>query len=154
MNRLKIVFCWVSLVGLAGCGTVAGLGGKDYQRDQVRGEQSVRVGVIDSVREVNIEGTRSGVGAATGGIVGGVAGSTIGQGRGSIVGAVVGALAGGVAGAATEQGVTKQKGVELTIRLDDGQYIAVTQAADETFLVGDAVKVLGSGSGSRVTRRN
>ncbi len=138
MNQLKIVFFLVSLVGLAGCGTVAGLGSKDYQRNQVRGEQSVRVGVIDSVREVNIEGTRSGVGAATGGIVG----------------AVVGAVAGGVAGAMTEQAVTKQKGLELTIRLDNGQYIAVTQATDETFLVGDAVKVLGSGNGSRVTRRN
>ncbi len=153
MKYLHIMFCWVLLAGLAGCGAVAGLGSKDYQRDQVRGEQSVRVGVVDSIREVNIEGTRSGIGAAAGGVTGGVVGSTIGQGKGSIVGAVVGAVAGGLAGAATEQAVTKQKGVELTIRLDNGQFIAVTQASDETFLVGDAVKVLGSGGASRVARR-
>lgn len=154
MNYPQIMFCLVLLAGLAGCGTVSGLGSKDYQRDQVRGEQSVRVGVVDSIREVNIEGTRSGIGAAAGGVTGGVVGSTIGQGKGSIVGAVVGAVAGGIAGAATEQAVTKQKGVELTIRLDNGQFIAVTQASDETFVVGDAVKVLGSGGSSRVTRRN
>ena len=59
-----------------------------------------------------------------------------------------------IAGAVTEQAVTKQKGLELTVRLDNGQYIAVTQAADETFVVGDAVKILGSGGTSRVTRRN
>ena len=154
MRYSKTMLGLVLLAGLTACGTVPGLGSKDYQRDQVRGEQSVRVGVIDSVREVNIEGTRSGVGAAAGGVVGGVAGNTIGQGRGAVVGAVVGAVAGGIAGAVTEQAVTKQKGLELTVRLDNGQYIAVTQAADETFVVGDAVKILGSGGTSRVTRRN
>lgn len=41
----------------------------------------------------------------------------------------------------TEQAVTKQKGVEMTIRLDNGQYIDVTQVTDESFVVGDAVKV-------------
>ncbi len=154
MNRLQAVASVILFAGLTGCGTVPGLGSKDYQREQVRGEQSVRVGVVDSIREVNIEGTRSGVGAVAGGAIGGVAGSTIGQGKGSIVGAVIGAVAGGVAGAVTEQAVTKQKGVELTVRLDNGQYVAITQAADETFLVGDAVKILGSGSASRVTRKN
>ena len=148
-----IVFAIV-LVGLAGCGTVEGLGSKDYQRNQARGEQSVRFGTIESMREVNLEGTRSGVGAAVGGVVGGVAGSTIGQGNGSVVGAVVGAVVGGVAGAVTEQAVTKQKGLELTIKLDNGNYVAVTQAADEVFADGDRVKILGSGGTTRVTRNN
>lgn len=44
----------------------------------------------------------------------------------------------------TEQAVTKQKGVEMTIRLDNGQYIDVTQVTDESFVVGDALKVRGS----------
>ena len=154
MKYSHIVFGILLMAGATGCGTIPGLGSKDYERDQVRGEQIVRVGVVDSIRDVNIEGTRSGVGAAAGGVTGGVIGSTIGQGKGSVVGAVVGAVAGGLAGAATEQAVTKQKGVELTIRLDNGQYVAITQAPDETLVVGDAVKILGSGSNSRVTRRN
>jgi len=81
-----------------------GVGGGDYSRDQARREQTVRLGAVDSVREVKIEGTRSAVGAVAGGVVGGVAGSTVGQGRGSTVGAVLGSVAGGVAGQAAEQG--------------------------------------------------
>ena len=130
----------------------SGVGGGDYSRDQARREQTVRLGVVDSVREVKIEGTRSGVGAVAGGAVGGVAGSTVGQGRGSTVGAVLGSVAGGVAGQAAEQGATRQTGLEITVKLDSGRLIAVTQAADETFKPGDRVRVLSDGATSRVTR--
>ena len=139
----------VALAMLAGC--APGLGGGTYSRDQVRHEQSVRMGFVESVREVQIEGTRSGIGPAAGAVVGGVAGSTVGQGRGSTVGAVLGSVAGGVAGQAAEQAATRQTGVEITIKLDGGRLIAVTQAADETFRVGDRVRVLSDGRTTRVT---
>src|SRR5688500_13316873 len=93
---------------LTGC--APGLGGSSYSREQARREQTVRMGVVESVREVKLEGTRSGVGPAAGAVVGGVAGSTIGSGRGSAVAAVLGAVAGGVAGQAAEQGVTSKRG--------------------------------------------
>jgi outer membrane lipoprotein SlyB len=44
--------------------------------------------------------------------------------------------------------------LELTVRLGNGQSVAITQAADDQFVVGDAVKILGSAGASRVTRRN
>ena len=135
---------------LSACAT--GVGGDDYSRDQTRREQTVRLGVVDSVREVKIEGTRSAVGAVAGGVVGGVAGSTVGQGRGSTVGAVLGSVAGGVAGQAAEQGATRQTGVEITVKLDSGRLIAVTQAADESFKPGDRVRVLSDGATTRVAR--
>jgi len=135
---------------LSACAT--GVGGDDYSRDQTRREQTVRLGVVDSVREVKIEGTRSGVGAVAGGVVGGVAGSTVGQGRGSTVGAVLGSVAGGVAGQAAEQGATRQTGLEITVKLDSGRLIAVTQAADESFKPGDRVRVLSDGATTRVAR--
>jgi outer membrane lipoprotein SlyB len=134
---------------LSACAT--GVGGDDYSRDQTRREQTVRLGVVDSVREVKIEGTRSGVGAVAGGAVGGVAGSTVGQGRGSTVGAVLGGVAGGVAGQAAEQGATRQTGLEITVKLDSGKLIAVTQAAGESFKPGDRVRVLSDGATTRVT---
>ena len=84
--------------------------------------------------------------------MGGVAGSTIGQGRGSVIGAVVGAVAGGVAGQAIEQGVTTKRGVEVTVKLDNGQMVAIMQEADETFRPGDRVRILSDGATSRVTR--
>lgn len=135
---------------LTGC--APGLGGGTYSRDQARREQTVRMGFVESVREVKLEGTRSGVGPAAGAVVGGIAGSTVGSGRGSAVAAVLGAVAGGVAGQAAEQGVTAKRGVEVTVKLDNGQMVAIMQEADETFRPGERVRILSDGSTSRVTR--
>lgn len=139
-----------ALVSLGGC--AAGTGSKDYSRAQTRGVQEVQMGVVESVREVKIEGTKTPIGAGAGAIVGGVAGSTVGGGRGSVVGATVGAVLGGVGGAAAEEAVTRDKGVEITVRLDSGRMIAVTQAADQEFRVGDRVRILSGGGVTRVTQ--
>ena len=148
----RTVAATIGLMAIALLGACAsGVGGGDYSRDDTRREQTVRLGVVDSVREVKIDGTRSGVGAGAGAVVGGVAGSTVGQGRGATVGAVLGSVAGGVAGQAAEQSATRQTGLEITILLDGGRLIAVTQAADETFKPGDRVRVLSDGATSRVT---
>ncbi len=80
-----------------------------------------------------------------------MAGSTLGSGRGSVVGTAVGAVLGGLGGAAAEEGITRQRGVEITIRLDSGRFIAVTQAADEVFNPGDRVRVLSGGGTTRVS---
>jgi outer membrane lipoprotein SlyB len=150
MNRtFAIAFIAASTLLLAGC--PAGLGGKDYSRDQARIAQEVQMGVVESVREVNIEGTKTPVGAGAGAVVGGVAGSTMGGGRGSIITTTVGALLGGVGGAAVEEAVTRQAGLEITVKLDSGRMIAITQAADEEFRVGDRVRVLSGGGTTRVT---
>ena len=123
--------------------------GSAYSRTQTRGEMHVRMGMVESVRTVTIEGTQSGVGAVAGGVIGGVAGSDIGHGKGSTVGAVLGAVLGGVAGQAIEEKTSKKDGLEITVKLDNGQIIAVTQEADEQFRAGEKVRVL---SGSGVTR--
>jgi outer membrane lipoprotein SlyB len=67
------------------------------------------------------------------------------------VGAVLGSVAGGVAGQAVEQAATRQPGLEITVKLDSGRMIAVTQAADENFRPGDRVRVLSDGHTARVT---
>ncbi len=132
---------------LAGC--AGSQSSSAYSRTQTRGEMHVRMGIVESVRTVLIEGTQSGVGAVAGGVVGGVAGSNVGQGRGSTVGSVLGAVLGGMAGQAIEEKASKKDGLEITIKLDGGQIIAVTQEADEQFHAGERVRVL---SGSGVTR--
>ena len=138
-----------AFLALGGC--ASGTGGKDYSRDQTRAVQEVQMGVVESVREVNIEGTKTPIGAGAGAVAGGVAGSTVGSGKGSVVGATLGALLGGVAGAAMEEGVTRQAGVEITVKLDSGRLIAITQAADESFKVGDRVRILSGGGTTRVS---
>jgi outer membrane lipoprotein SlyB len=130
-----------------------GLGSGDYARTQTRGVQEVQMGMVESVREVRIEGTKSGVGTGAGAVVGGVAGSRVGGGTGQIVGGVLGAVVGGVAGSAGEEGTTKQKGIEITVKLDGGRMIAVTQAAEpnEVFQVGERVRILSGGGVTRVS---
>jgi outer membrane lipoprotein SlyB len=149
MSHRLIAAGFAALATLILTGCAGSQSGSAYSRSQTRGEMSVRMGVVESVRQVAIEGTQSGVGAAAGGVIGGVAGSDIGHGKGSTVGAVLGAVLGGVAGQAIEERTSKKDGLEITIKLDSGQIIAVTQEADDQFHAGERVRVL---SGSGVTR--
>jgi len=148
-DQLKSGGVLLLVVLVAGC--AQGLGGSSYTREEARVEQNVRMGIVESVRPVQIEGTRSGVGPAAGAVVGGIAGSTVGGGRGSAAAAVLGAVAGGVAGQAVEQGTTRTNGVEVTVKLNSGALVAIVQAADETFKPGDRVRILSDGRTSRVT---
>lgn len=144
---LAAILSAITILLLSGC--AGSQSGSSYSRSQTRGEMQVRMGVVDSVRMVTIEGTQSGVGTVAGGAVGGIAGSTVGHGKGSAAAAVVGAVLGGMAGQAIEEKGSKKDGLEITIRLDSGQIIAVTQEADEPFNPGERVRVL---SGNGVTR--
>ncbi len=125
--------------------------GSVYSRDDARKTQTVRMGVVESVRLVRIEGTKTPIGTVAGGAVGGIAGSTIGHGRGSTVAAVVGAVVGGLAGAAAEEGITRKDGLEITVKLDNGTLLAVVQEADEQFHPGERVRLVESGGTTRVT---
>jgi outer membrane lipoprotein SlyB len=134
---------------IGGCATSQS--GGAYSQGQARREMSVRMGVVESVRQVKIEGNRdTPAGVIAGGAVGAAAGSNLGGGRGSDVGAIVGAVAGAVAGHAIERSVTEKAGLEITVQLDNGQMIAVTQEADEAFQPGERVRILSDGRTTRV----
>jgi outer membrane lipoprotein SlyB len=122
-----------------------------YKSSEAQREQTVRFGTVESVRQVEIQGQRSQVGAVGGGVVGGIAGSTVGHGRGSAVGAVLGGIAGGVAGNAIEEGVTRKNGLEITVKLDNGDLRAIVQEADIEFKAGQRVRLVSSGGITRVT---
>lgn len=149
MKRMGFWAVALAAILLAGCATSRS--GSVYSRGEALREQTVRLGVVESVRHVTIEGTRSGVGAVAGGAVGGIAGSEIGHGKGSQVAAILGAVGGGVAGQALEEAATRKPGLEITVKLDNGRLIAVTQEADEAFKPGERVRVLSSGGVTRVT---
>jgi outer membrane lipoprotein SlyB len=125
--------------------------GSVYSREDARKVQTVKTGVVESVRLVKLEGTKSPVGTVAGGAVGGIAGSSIGHGRGSAIGAVIGAVAGGIAGSAVEEGVTRKDALEITVKLDGGSMIAIVQEADEQFHAGDKVRIVENADTSRVT---
>ncbi len=134
---------------LGACAYPAGPG--DYRYYQ-RGEQSVRFGVVESVRDVRLTGPDTGVGGASGAALGMVAGSHVGGGSGQVAGAIGGMILGGIIGSNVERAANERPGVEVVVLLDSGRYISVVQGADEPFRAGDRVRVLSSGRGAaRVT---
>ena len=142
----------VATAMLAGCAQ-PGLGGGNYTRGQVRGEQSVRIGTVENVRDVTIDARDTGTGTLAGAAIGGVAGSTLGGGsRANAVGAIAGAVVGGIIGSAVEKNNNDRVGVEVTVRLEGGKMIAITQEKDEDFRVGDRVRILSGQGTTRVTR--
>lgn len=150
MNTTPLLLISTALV-LGACASEKG--GEVYTRDQVRQVQTFRVGVVESVHKVRIEGTKSPVGTAAGTIVGGIAGSTVGEGKGSDIGRVLGAVVGGVVGAAAEEGYTREDGAEYSIKLEDGTYISVVQAlGSEEIVAGDKVRVIENAGVARVTK--
>lgn len=151
MNRLVKISAVLTAAALILGGCASSMSGGAYSRSQARSVQEVKMGVVESVRHVKIEGTKSPVGTAAGAVVGGIAGSNVGQGKGSTVGTILGAVAGGVAGSMIEEGVTGKDGLEITIKLDGGRIIAVTQEADEQFHPGERVRVLSGDGVTRVT---
>ena len=141
----------VSAAAVLFAGCVSQKTGDVYTRDEALREQSVRGATVQSVRPVKIEGTRSGVGAVAGGAVGGIAGSTVGTGKTSNVAAVAGALGGGLAGQALEEGVTRKNGVEITVRLDNGEMRAIVQDDSDKFFTGQKVRLLTHNGITRVS---
>ena len=150
MKIASLILSLLTALTLTAC--ASSRSGDVYTREQARQEMIVRTGVVESVREVQMEGTKSGVGTIAGAAIGGVAGSHIGGGDGQIVGAIFGAVLGGMAGSAIEENTTKKNALEITIKLDGGQLISVVQEVGESFLPGDRVRVLSGGGATRVTR--
>lgn len=140
-----------AMLALGGC--QSSLTGDTYSRDEARAVQTVRMGTIESLRPVKIEGTKTPIGAGAGAVVGGIGGSGLGGGRGSTVLAVVGAVAGGLLGAAAEEGLTRTQGVEITVREDDGTMRAYVQEVEpnQVFRVGERVRIMTVNGTSRVT---
>ena len=87
----------------------------------------------------------------TGAALGGLAGSNMGNGRGNIAGAVVGAVLGGAIGSSVENNANTKRGLEITVRLENGEFRAITQDADEQFRPGERVRLISDRRMTRVT---
>ncbi len=136
---------------LAGCaGAPWDEDGPDRRAQSQPGKKEY-AGVVEGVRDVELDSAYTGVGSMAGAVLGGAAGSNVGGGRGAVAGGVVGTVAGAVLGEAAAQAGT-QPGFEITVRLDAGRVIAVTQPAGEIFQPGDRVRVISDGRHARVTK--
>jgi outer membrane lipoprotein SlyB len=143
------VLAGASLI-LAGCAAPPESGGV-YNSYQTMRAQSVRTGIVESVRNVTIANPETGVGTATGAALGGLAGSEVGGGKGSIAAGIVGLVAGGIAGQQVERGSNQRHGFEITVKLDTGEMLAIVQPADEMFRPNERVRLVSDGYMTRVT---
>ena len=139
-------------LALGGCAMPPTMGGQyqssayNYSTGQAQQVQQVQLGTVLAVHRVTIRAGQgvTGTGSALGAVAGGFVGSRVGQGTGSAVGAVVGALAGAAGGNMVAGSAYRQPGLQITVRLGNGQTIAVTQAADVSIHPGQRVELLGS----------
>ena len=141
ISRIVLAAALVSSVGMTGCAYNSS-SPDVYTASQAQREETVRMATVESVRGVKISsnnGQPSGLGA-------------IGGGRGSILTGIVGGIAGAVAGNAVENTAAVKNGLEITVRLDNGDMRAITQTATgEVFQAGERVRLLSSGGVTRVT---
>jgi outer membrane lipoprotein SlyB len=147
---MKAVVATALAVLVAGCATPPP-SSSVYHYGQTQNEQSVRLGTVESVRNVTIANPESGTGTLGGAALGGLAGSTIGSGKGEAAGAIAGAIAGGLLGQHIEASANNKPGYEITVHLDSGEYRAITQAADEVFRPGERVRLISNGVTTRVS---
>ena len=159
-----IITALAAALGLAlgGCaGVPPGMGGQyqssayNYSASQAQQVQQVQLGTVLYVQNVVIHASQgvTGVGSTLGAVAGGYVGSRVGNGNGSAVGAVIGALAGAAGGNMVAGKAYEQPGLQITVKLDNGQTIAVTQAADVPIQTGQRVELLGNPYGWHSTAR-
>jgi outer membrane lipoprotein SlyB len=145
------IFAAVAVTALvAGCAGPSN-SGSVYSSAQTMNEQSVRMGPVESVRNVTIANPESGVGTMAGAALGGLGGSQVGRGNGSAAVGIIGAVAGGIIGNRVENQANNRPGFEITVRLENGELRSITQAADEMFRPGERVRLLSNGYTTRVT---
>ncbi|MFC5743486.1 glycine zipper 2TM domain-containing protein [Dyella tabacisoli] len=100
-------------------------------------------GVVQDVQQVETQGGNDGtLGTVIGAVAGGLLGNQVGRGNGRKAATVAGAVVGGVVGNQVGKG---GGGVayRVSVRLDNGQYVNVTQRDDPRVRQGDYVEVSG-----------
>ncbi|HUW54593.1 MAG TPA: glycine zipper 2TM domain-containing protein [Rhodanobacter sp.] len=154
----KFAFAAAAMLGpvLAGCATAPygddGRYDSGYQgRQDSYGHREIRCrncGVVQEVQQVYIRsgsGNGGTIGAVIGAVAGGVLGHQVGKGDGRTAATVAGAVAGGAVG---HQIGKRNEGDEtawrIVVRLDDGQYVTVTQRDNPGVRSGDFVEVRGN----------
>lgn len=130
---------------LAGC-ALPSLSPDVYGRSDAGRIHNQRLGEVVMLRSVPISGRSGVIGTYGGGYIGAAVGGTVGDGGGENVAEAVGAVAGAVAGQKAEEVATRSQGLEITVKLDDGDTITLVQGADVPFEVGERVRVLISGN--------
>lgn len=146
MAKIFILFGLGAML-LAGCAAYS-TSGQSYPRYETRTAYQVEYGEVLETRVVEIEGYASIIGTFGGAEVGRAIGGTVDSGDARRVAQAVGTVAGAVAGEAIERKITAEKGLEITVQLDQNDTVAIVQSTDVQFTPGERVRVLFGPQGS------
>ena len=160
MSKKIKIFLIFSLIFLTSCAT-GGFKPNIVPRDAAGKSQIVLSGTVVSVKEVIIEGDRdagTASGAVIGAIVTGSAAKRSADGDGEtseLIGGLVGGLVGSVVGSEVGESLSRKRGLELIILLENnGKEISVVQEISEdlnyNFRKGDEVRIIRSAGRTRV----
>jgi outer membrane lipoprotein SlyB len=135
---------------LVGCTGTSNFSSNKYDTRSAGEISRTDLGTIISMREVELQPESSGAGAALGAAGGAVAGGLIGRALGSRkslwIPAMAGAAVGGVVG--NKISTAPEKGIEYTVKKEDGQIIVIAQAPDSSLHVGQKVRLIYSQRGN------
>jgi len=145
MNKIINIIIGINFLVLAGCST--NTPDATSKVGTVKKEQVVTVkrGVVTAVKDVAIQGKSSNAGRTVGSITGSVIGSTV-----PYAGSIIGSLIGGAVGGEAEKAAVKKAGFEITLQLEGGDRVVVTQLADTKFKTGDKVQLIMKNNVARV----
>ncbi len=120
--------------------------GDPYARQEPAGQDWVRAGRVQSIREVRRQTHGDpGAGAVAGAFLGGLFGSILGGPNGGGASTFFGAVTGAAVGAAASQGSAEQVWYEVLVRFEDGGYRTFSFWPPVPFRVGDYVQLTPQG---------
>ena len=155
-RNLSVLCLFGAALVLAGCATGSS-SGREYSAKQSRQPLTVVEAVVQSVSAVVIapEDNETGGGQVAGGLIGAIVGSGAGDrgGRNSQAGAVLGGVLGSLAGTKAQKAFQRKEGLQIIVRLEGGELLAVTQDADVPFAAGELVYVLRVNGETRISKR-
>ena len=106
---------------------------------------TVRQGVVTSVKDVAILGKQGRAGGTVGSITGSLLGSSV-----PYAGSIIGSIVGGAIGSGADRELRKKPGLEITLQLENGENVIVTQLAETKFKTGDKVQLIVEDNVARV----
>ncbi len=149
------LLCLILVCSLLASGC-ASLTGKNVSAQQAEVTHTTTRGVIVQLDRAYIENNPSLWGGLGGAVVGAIAGSAVGGGSGRVLMGVSGAALGALVGAGIERRLNRRDGIDITLRLETGETIAVVQELgpeERAMRPGDRVVVLRGSDGSARVRR-
>jgi len=144
MNKIISMFIGINFLLLAGCSSNAPVTTNKVGTVQKQKVVTIKQGTVTAIKDVAIQGKTSNAGRTVGSVTGSIIGSAVPY--GGIFGSIIGSAVGGEA----EKAAAKKAGYEISLDLEGGDKVVVTQLAETKFKTGDKVRLIITDNVARV----